>query len=390
VQPSIKRGLDFVTENDNNIHVKSIYFLLNQKYDEIDLTCKEDIKKIFDKGMNNEKKNTFSDVLKVLSIIEDRVNTEDVKKCANMIKVIYTAYLTAYREGIEINDRNKEIQYRKFIGDYIWGEMEIVDKNKKQADLMTSRIPIDDPYSLIHLVRRDNIWVGDEECPLESEVFENCNVDDICKYDEKSVEATEISSYVQNKEFILFWILVGLIVDTKNDETIIADNRKLADNCKVSIENYIYGLSDLDGLYRRLNLNSIGCKEEDFMNVVNEIKNLNEECISCAQYIASSMDIMLELVKYCNENKNPIVASGEYLKKRVEEEYPIYDCIYDSVMNLFKDITNYMKEKCGFKFNNRSLYKLRVKINNESEIRTCDMVGIYSGVLRACFDIEKK
>jgi hypothetical protein len=380
VQPSIKRGLDFVTENDNNIHFKSIYFLLNQKYDKIDLTCKEDIKKIFDKGMNNEKKNTFSDVLKVLSIIEDRVNTEEVKKCANIIKVIYTAYLTAYREGIEINDRNKEIQYRKFIGDYIWGVMinDVVTDNPSKFPVSRFNITI---KTLVDVIVGFEEWPDEDESEDNNDIldesdikyaFEYCGFDNICQQNKitKEYSAQMIPEEDEDfkKECILCWVLVGLFVDTSN-KTIIANNSIIDSNLHISIENYIYGLSDLIGLYDKLNLSAIGCEKKDFITVVNSIKERNGESIKCARYISSSMDVMLDLLKYCEEHRNPGVKRDACSKKA--------NFSYGVIFEFINNIEKYMKDKLNFEFKKESFYELNV----DSKFETFDIPDLYSKML---------
>jgi hypothetical protein len=145
--------------------------------------------------------------------------------------------------------------------------------------------------------------------------------------------------------YILYWIIIGLFVNTTDGKTVIDDYGCIDSKLSISIENYIYGLNHLNGLYDRLNLSMAGIEFTEFHDVVQKIENDNKGKAECFRRIVSSMDILLDLPRYCSMPRTSMEKLYENTGISKEElEYIV------GADELFVKIKSYLKEKIGKMF----------------------------------------
>lgn len=115
----------------------------------------------------------------------------------------------------------------------------------------------------------------------------------------------------------MLWILIGLFCNItsiekqsdgigkkiyQNDESIIYNNSNLRKEVEVSLENYIIGICNIDGLYNKINMKKLNIEQEEFCGVAADIKENNKEIIKCMKRIVANIDMALAIHEYCKEH----------------------------------------------------------------------------------------
>lgn len=115
-----------------------------------------------------------------------------------------------------------------------------------------------------------------------------------------------------------------------SDGVIIFDNYQLASEVQISLENYLVGMVNLDIIYEKVNMSKLGIEKNKFISKLESWKKYNEDAIALARNLVSNLDVLLEILDYCIENRDYKEASeGGRTKKLVEK-------FFDNVENFMK------------------------------------------------------
>ncbi len=125
-------------------------------------------------------------------------------------------------------------------------------------------------------------------------------------------------SYITNgrdrEDYIKTWILLALFSNIfygnnnrlvfSSNGAMIFGNNQIYDYVQISLENYLVGLSNLDVLCDKINIDYLGIKEEEYKKIIEELKRNNRNSIQCTKEIISNVDIALGLKDYCTSHRD--------------------------------------------------------------------------------------
>ena len=183
------------------------------------------------------------------------------------------------------------------------------------------------------------------------------------------------ASYSQ-KDFLELWFLLGLFLNTKDDDNNILNGELVHGNsmynykCQASIENYIVGLANLDLLLNKIDIDRLTNDRNKFIMILEQIKEMNKDTIRCARIIASNMDIAIGILAYC-KNK------GDYKKATFDES----DRTKKLIELFFNNLTEFLKHsgvdtsKCNFGI-------LLWKENEKLKRKHIDIVDVYASLFQ--------
>lgn len=130
----------------------------------------------------------------------------------------------------------------------------------------------------------------------------------------KSYYISYITDGRGREDYIKAWILLALFSNISyvrnnrqvfsSDGAMISGNSQVCEYVQISLENYLVGLSNLDVLCDKINIDYLGIKEEEYKKIIEELKRDNRNSIRCTREIISNVDIALGLKAYCTKYKD--------------------------------------------------------------------------------------
>ena len=130
----------------------------------------------------------------------------------------------------------------------------------------------------------------------------------------KSYYISYITDGRGREDYIKAWILLALFSNISyvrnnrqvfsSDGAMISGNSRVCEYVQISLENYLVGLSNLDVLCDKINIDYLGIKEEEYKKIIEELKRDNRNSIRCTREIISNVDIALGLKAYCTKYKD--------------------------------------------------------------------------------------
>ena len=130
----------------------------------------------------------------------------------------------------------------------------------------------------------------------------------------KSYYISYITDGRGREDYIKAWILLALFSNISyvrnnrqvfsSDGAMISGNSRVCEYVQISLENYLVGLSNLDVLCDKINIDYLGIKEEEYKEIIEELKRDNRNSIRCTREIISNVDIALGLKAYCTKYKD--------------------------------------------------------------------------------------
>lgn len=325
-----------------------------------------------DKDGDGERVVEYFENLKYFEIFNDNIFDPEIEKILYGIKSIYTFKFN------QLLLENKLFKPKGYINGYIWG----TGFSKVIPSVQTTRL---DRSRFIFKTSQEYNEIL--ECYFKSGI----RMDE----QEKVVKVPQIVKDTDRKTYIKCWILIGLLTNSYYEDNIwrsggvinkkiIAGNGNLLSNVQNSIENYLVVLGDVEVLFDKINLEQIGVEREDeeYKEIIENIKKSNKKSILCAQKIASNVDLAMRIKEYCkdhNDHKDGTISSLDRSIEVVNKffENIAYYMTHYLAINVTVDDLRY------FKFNST---KNSDDENNEikNEIDKVDICEIYARL------IEKK
>lgn len=205
--------------------------------------------------------------------------------------------LEMLRESGTLEKSEKSTRLEEFVNGYIWGPgFAGILPVEQDSQMNRSRFSVRaiDAYNVIlKQVYRE----GMEMIPPEW--------GKVCR-------APRVKKGEDRKHYIKVWVVLGLLSNVyymngfqtvySSTGTIIYGNSNIIDYVHISLENYIVSLCNLDSIYHKVNMEMLGIKEDEFQEILREIRIFNESNISCARKILANMDLILGIKEYCIQN----------------------------------------------------------------------------------------
>lgn len=256
-------------------------------------------------GKKNQN-NKFCESMEWFAVFDKNVYDRKEKRYAYGFRTIYT---------IKLNELLRQGNYGGMsflLNGYIWGY--------RFANIL--------PGEQTEKLDRTRFAFDTYDCFLELYGFINKDKNGICiqpASDKYMVSAIETEDIEKN---MLPWTLLGLLTNIykkedyqgpySSDGVIIFDNYQLASEVQISLENYLVGMVNLDTIYDKVNMSKLGIDKNKFISRLESWKKYNEDAIALARNLVSNVDVLLEILDYCIENRDYKEASeGERTKKLV-------------------------------------------------------------------------
>lgn len=250
--------------------------------------------------------NKFCELMEWFAVFDKNVYDRKEKRYAYGFQTIYT---------IRLNELLRQGNYGGMsflLNGYIWGY--------RFANIL--------PGEQTEKLDRTRFAFDTYDCFLELYGFINKDKNGICiqpASDKYTVSAIETEDIEKN---MLPWTLLGLLTNIykkedyqgpySSDGVIIFDNYQLASEVQISLENYLVGMVNLDTIYDKVNMSKLGIDKNKFISRLESWKKYNEDAIALARNLVSNVDVLLEILDYCIENRDYKEASeGERTKKLV-------------------------------------------------------------------------
>lgn len=238
------------------------------------------------------------------------------------LKTLYT---------IKLNRYLRETGTNSLINRYLWGgEFEEVLPRREKPRISRTRFNI----NIIDAVKVvDDIFFGNIMEKLDV-IPSRITVSNISQ--DKNKRKDEIYSF----------FLIGMFfnLSVQNDEPradivlenhpLVFENRQIRKQIDISLENLIVNLMDLNKLIVNTNIERLGVKESEILEIVKELKSSNKEIIELAQEIGSNMDVASNIIDYCKKNKD--------YKSKPEDNRTI-----NLVDKFIENICDFMKKATG-------------------------------------------
>ena len=116
------------------------------------------------------------------------------------------------------------------------------------------------------------------------------------------------------EEKIWVWLLLGLLSNTYLNNSlgqiiyafhsapVVYSNYSLLSNVHISLENYMVGLCNLNGLYEKINMEVLGVERQEFDIFVKSIEEYNRDVIKVFRKILTNIDLAVKFKEYCYEH----------------------------------------------------------------------------------------
>lgn len=292
-------------------------WLLEKLYEDTDK--KEDYEFV---NVNAESKDDFWLVMQCFLRIKDFLYDYSTEQKVYGLKTLYTMKLNRY---LRENGSNS------LINRYLWGgEFEEVLPRRENPRISRTRFNI----SVIDAVKVvDDIFCGNIIEKLDV-IPSRITVSNISQDENK------------RKDEIYSFLLIGMFfnLSVQNDESradivlenhpLVFENRQIRKQIDISLENLIVNLMDFNKLIVNTNIERLGVKESEVLEIVKELKSSNKEIIELAQEIGSNMDVAGNIIDYCKKNKD--------YKSKPEDNRTI-----NLVDKFIENICDFMKKATG-------------------------------------------
>lgn len=292
-------------------------WLLEKLYEDTDK--KEDYEFV---NVNAESKDDFWLVMQCFLRIKDFLYDYSTEQKVYGLKTLYTMKLNRY---LRENGSNS------LINRYLWGgEFEEVLPRRENPRISRTRFNI----SVIDAVKVvDDIFCGNIIEKLDV-IPSRITVSNISQDENK------------RKDEIYSFLLIGMFfnLSVQNDEPradivlenhpLVFENRQIRKHIDISLENLIVNLMDFNKLIVNTNIERLGVKESEVLEIVKELKSSNKEIIELAQEIGSNMDVAGNIIDYCKKNKD--------YKSKPEDNRTI-----NLVDKFIENICDFMKKATG-------------------------------------------
>ena len=252
--------------------------------------------------------NKFYESIEWFAVFDKNVYESKEKQYAYGFRTLYT---------IRINELLRQRNYGGMsflLNGYIWGNRFVNILPGEQTEKLDRTRFAFDTY----------------DCFFELYNFINKDENGICiraasdKYMVSRIETEDI------EKNMLPWTLLGLLTNIykkedyhgpySSDGVIIFDNYQLVSEVQISLENYLVGMVNLDIIYEKVNMSKLGIDKNKFMSKVESWKKYNEDAIELARSLVSNVDVLLEILDYCIDNRDYKEASeGERTRKLVDK-----------------------------------------------------------------------
>lgn len=279
---------------------------------------KEDYKFV---NIRAENKDDFWLVMQCFLRIKDFLYDYSTEQKVYGLKTLYT---------MKLNRFLREKRTNPLIGRYLWGgEFEGIFSTMKKTNISRTRFNI----SVIDAVKVvDDIFNGDIGKKITVKE-DRITASDISKEGEK------------RKNEIYAFLLIGMFFNLQSRKKegaeefivlenypLVFENRQIRKQIDISLENLIVNLMDLNKLITNTNLEKLGVKESEILDIVKELKSNNKEIIELAQEIGSNMDIASNIIDYCRIN-------ADY-KSKAEGNYGRTEKLVDKFIENICDFVN--------------------------------------------------
>lgn len=301
-------------------------------------------------------------VIKKLEYVKRKVFDYQKERKISNIKSLYTIKMN------QLKEEGKLFDIKGFVNGYLWGDsfLTIMPRVKLENNSYLNRGRFEvRTIDLYNKISNELLWDG--------------FVDRLEASRDGIIRVNNISqNLLYRKENVLLWILIGLFCNItsiekqsdgigkkiyQNDESIIYNNSNLRKEVEVSLENYIIGICNIDGLYNKINMKKLNIEQEEFCGVAADIKENNKEIIKCMKRIVANIDMALAIHEYCKEH-NEYKESTDTKKERSKE----------IVNKLLKNIYDY--------FEKRNI-KIGIPKEQFTELKLSDNITINIGAIYA-------
>lgn len=240
-------------------------------------------------------------VMKKLEYVKRKVFDYQKERKISNIKSLYTIKMN------QLKEEGKLFDIKGFVNGYLWGDsfLTIMPRVKLENNSYLNRGRFEvRTIDLYNKISNELLWDG--------------FVDRLEASRDGIIRVNNISqNLLYRKENVLLWILIGLFCNItsiekqsdgigkkiyQNDESIIYNNSNLRKEVEVSLENYIIGICNIDGLYNKINMKKLNIEQEEFCGVAADIKENNKEIIKCMKRIVANIDMALAIHEYCKEH----------------------------------------------------------------------------------------
>lgn len=215
-------------------------------------------------------------VMKKLEYVKRKVFDYQKERKISNIKSLYTIKMN------QLKEEGKLFDIKGFVNGYLWGDsfLTIMPRVKLENNSYLNRGRFEvRTIDLYNKISNELLWDG--------------FVDRLEASRDGIIRVNNISqNLLYRKENVLLWILIGLFCNItsiekqsdgigkkiyQNDESIIYNNSNLRKEVEVSLENYIIGICNIDGLYNKINMKKLNIEQEEFCGVAADIKENNKE-----------------------------------------------------------------------------------------------------------------
>lgn len=287
------------------------------------------LEKIYEKSERRKDDPNISVIAKFLSISgktkqrQDNKFYESIEWFAVFDKNVYESKEKQYAYGfrtlytIRLNELLRQRNYGGMsfmLNGYIWGERFVnILPGEQTEKLDRTRFTFDTHECFSELYRFIN--EGEKGISIQS-------VSD--KYMVSTIGTEDI------EKNMLPWTLFGMFANRykkgnyygsySSDGVIIYDNYQIVSEVQISLENYLVGLVNLDIIYEKVNMSKLGIDKNKFMSKMESWKKCNEDAIELARSLVSNVDVLLEILDYCIDNRDYKEASeGKRTRKLVDK-----------------------------------------------------------------------
>lgn len=337
VSPDEYKEMQGLIHAKSQLHANSV-FLLRKRYKAGKKKRSTDLPQFF-----AETDDSFYPVMAWFETYRKNAFGEALKKYAYVFQVLYTIRMNELLR----NERYDELI--KFIGGYIWREYftnvlplsQITNINRSRFALSTVRA-----YNTIARALYPNKDISLPETQDKQQYY----VKEISKDDTTS------------KEKIMTWMLLGMLSNTSEPNRIVRfgyefspnkvifNNHSLSQQVQISVENYIVSLCNPERIYEKVNMQYLGIRKDDdndkllygiLNEIMDEIKESNEEAIEICRMVAVNTDVAMELLDYCSKRKE---IKDRGVKSELERHRLAVEIFFENVSDFAKE---YLKKSVG-------------------------------------------
>lgn len=273
-----------------------------------------------------ETNNSFFRVMNWLEVYQVNVFGEEEKKYAYVFHILYTIRMN------ELLRRGRYNELIHFMGGYLWaGNFINVLPRVQGSQLDRSRFTLS-AIETFNTIAEE--LYPDKDILLQESSKEQYYVTEIKEEDN------------DRKKKIIVWLVLGMlsntywvnpsyqIVYTFETVPIVFDNHTLLPQLHISLENYLVALCNLESLFQKVNMEYLGIKKAEFMEIVDEIQQSNREMIESFRKIITNADLALQFKEYCSKKKE-IKERG--VKSALEKSETVVEIFFNNTREFIKD-----------------------------------------------------